>query len=92
MQDIPLNGPVVELSVHPTATARLVRKGKKDEEVYSCAGSEVELDLELKVGALAPASEFDTDMDHRALRRWLWKCKWAIRQYPSLASRTGGQS
>lgn len=50
-QDIPLNGPSVELSVHPSASARLIRKGKKDEEVYSCAGNAFDINVELQGSA-----------------------------------------
>ncbi|KZV93718.1 hypothetical protein EXIGLDRAFT_767824 [Exidia glandulosa HHB12029] len=43
--DVSLNGPTVELSINPVAGARLIRK--KDHDVYSCAGSEVEIEVDL---------------------------------------------
>ncbi|KAH7101362.1 hypothetical protein BKA62DRAFT_703554 [Auriculariales sp. MPI-PUGE-AT-0066] len=48
-KDIKLNGPSVELNVHPVASAQL-RKGKRD-EVYSCAGNNVDVEVDLKGSA-----------------------------------------
>ncbi|EJD54259.1 hypothetical protein AURDEDRAFT_94875 [Auricularia subglabra TFB-10046 SS5] len=50
-KDLKLDGPAVELSVHPTASAKLVRGRKERDEVYSCAGSEVEVEVDLKGSA-----------------------------------------